>query len=172
MMVRGGDYPATRYWPRMAGNVVFISYAHEPGEQRDRVLELARALLRAGWDVRLDLYQGRPDGGWPRWMASQVDAADRILCVCTPTYRRRFEGEQARHGLGVSWEGYLITSMLYRERGRSERVIPVWCLPSSLAAEGRSVTCLAPIRATSSSPPKHNALGKPIIDDTAAPHRG
>jgi hypothetical protein len=110
----------------MAGNVVFISYAHESEEHRVRVLELARALLRAGWDVRLDRYVGRPPRGWPRWMADQVDRADRILCICTPTYRKRFEGEQDDDGLGVSWEGYLLTGMLYRARGRARNIIPVW----------------------------------------------
>jgi hypothetical protein len=116
----------TRYRPTMADNVVFISYAHESDEHRDRVLELARALLRVGWDVRLDRYVGHPDGGWPRWMANQIEEADRILCICTATYRERFEGDQARGGLGVCWEGYLLSGMLYRLRSKRRNVIPVW----------------------------------------------
>jgi tetratricopeptide (TPR) repeat protein len=110
----------------MPPNTVFISYAHESDAHRERVLTLARALLQAGWDVALDRYVGHPSGGWPRWMADQVDRAHRILCICTPTYRDRFEGEQARSGLGVSWEGYLLTGMLYRARGRAEHIVPVW----------------------------------------------
>ena len=43
---------------------VFISYAHESAEHRERVLELGRALLRAGWEVRLDPFTGHPSGGW------------------------------------------------------------------------------------------------------------
>ncbi len=70
---------------------VFISYAHESTEHREGVLELARALLQAGWEVRLDRFTGYPTGGWPRWMADQIEAADRILCICTRTYRARFD---------------------------------------------------------------------------------
>ena len=95
---------------------VFISYAHESAEHWQRVLELARALLQAGWEVRLDRFTGYPTGGWPRWMADQIEAADQILCICTPTYRTRFDGDQPKDGLGVSWEGHGYYNCISRVR--------------------------------------------------------
>lgn len=105
---------------------VFISYSHDTDAHKDRVLELARTLLKAGWDVRLDRYSGHPAEGWPRWMARQIREAERVVCVCTPTYRRRFDGEETTGGLGVSWEGHLITADLYSARGGASRYLPAF----------------------------------------------
>lgn len=104
---------------------VFISYSHDCEEHRERVLALSRRLLAAGHQVILDRFTAHPEPNWPQWMARELLAADVVLCVCTPTYRARFEGTAPSGGFGVAWEGHLITTELYRAKGRAGRFVPV-----------------------------------------------
>ena len=88
---------------------IFISYSHDSAEHADRVLALADALRHDGIDAILDQYISAPPEGWPRWMDTNIEAADFVLMVCTETYRRRVMGqEEPGRGLGVRWEGSLI----------------------------------------------------------------
>jgi hypothetical protein len=51
--------------------------------------------------------------------------ADFVLCVCTPEYARRVEGQTAADvGKGVFWEGTLIYNELYDAKG-NPRCLPV-----------------------------------------------
>ncbi len=105
---------------------VFISYSHDSHEHLDRVLRLADRLREEGIDCNLDQYEPAPAEGWPRWMDKQFKGADFILVICTETYCRRFEGrEEQSRGLGVKWEGAIITSELYRDETINKRFIPV-----------------------------------------------
>jgi hypothetical protein len=105
---------------------VFISYSHDSHEHLDRVLELADRLRAEGIDCNLDQYEPAPAEGWPRWMDRQFEDADFILVVCTETYCRRFEGrEEHGKGLGVKWEGAIITDELYGNEAVNKRFIPV-----------------------------------------------
>ena len=105
---------------------VFISYSHDSHEHLDRVLALADRLREEGIDCNLDQYEPAPAEGWPRWMDKHFKDADFILVVCTETYCRRFEGrEEQGKGLGVKWEGAIITSELYRDETINKRFIPV-----------------------------------------------
>lgn len=105
---------------------VFISYSHDSHEHLDRVLALADRLRAEGIDCNLDQYEPSPHEGWPRWMESQFKQADFILVICTETYCRRFEGREAQgKGLGVKWEGAIITGELYRDEAVNKRFIPV-----------------------------------------------
>ena len=67
---------------------VFLSYSHDSDEQRAR--ELAERLRSDGVDAWLDRYEQAPPEGWPRWMIGQLERADFVLCICTDTYRARF----------------------------------------------------------------------------------
>lgn len=58
-------------------------------------------------------------------MARELIAADVVLCICTLTYRARFEGTASAGGFGVAWEGHLITTELYRGKGRAGRFLPI-----------------------------------------------
>jgi hypothetical protein len=59
-------------------------------------------------------------------MDKQFKDAGFILVVCTETYCRRFEGhEEQGKGLGVKWEGAIITGELYRDETINKRFIPV-----------------------------------------------
>jgi formylglycine-generating enzyme required for sulfatase activity len=105
---------------------VFISYSHDSHEHLDRVLRLADRLRAEGIDCNLDQYEPAPAEGWPRWMDKQFKEADFILVVCTETYCRRFEGrEEKGKGLGVKWEGAIITDELYSNEAVNKRFIPV-----------------------------------------------
>lgn len=105
---------------------VFISYSHDSHAQLDRVLALADRLRAEGIDCNLDQYEPAPAETWPRWMEAQFRAADFILVVCTETYCRRFEGREAHGvGLGVKWEGAIITRELYRDETLNRRFIPI-----------------------------------------------
>ncbi len=105
---------------------VFISYSHDSPGHAAAVLALADRLRSHGIEAWIDQYVDAPPEGWPRWMQGQFDRARYLLAVCTPTWRRRFEGrEMPGRGSGATWEGLLATQELYGDHGRSERLVPV-----------------------------------------------
>jgi hypothetical protein len=106
---------------------VFISYSHDSEPHKAAVLELAQRLREGGIDATVDQFvNGSPVQGWPRWMLDELEAARYVLCVCTPTYYRRFRGhEQPGSGKGVTWEGAIITQELYDKNCANRRFLPV-----------------------------------------------
>jgi hypothetical protein len=59
-------------------------------------------------------------------MRNQVKQANRVLLVFTETYQRRFEGdEEEGKGLGVTFEGVIVTQWLYESAGRNAKCRPV-----------------------------------------------
>ncbi|WP_295393187.1 TIR domain-containing protein [uncultured Thiodictyon sp.] len=106
---------------------VFVSYSHDSDAHRERVLALSERLRGDGIATELDQYvNGAPPEGWPRWMLDGLDASDRVLLICTPTYYRRFRGHEAPgKGKGVDWEGAIVTQAIYDARSRTTRFIPV-----------------------------------------------
>ncbi|MFL6120636.1 toll/interleukin-1 receptor domain-containing protein [Actinophytocola sp.] len=124
---------------------VFISYAHEDPAHIDQVWALWNLLRANGIDARLDLPAATRRQDWPLWMLEEVGAADFVLVVASPEYRRRGEGKPpAEQGLGVQWEAALIREEVYSDRasavrkflpvllpGRSTADIPAWLGPNS-----------------------------------------
>lgn len=106
---------------------VFISYSHDSPEHRTRVRELSGRLRADGIDARIDQYvEGTPALGWPIWMHDEIEQAHFVLVVCTETYnRRQLRREAPGVGLGATWEGGIVTQLLYEEQGRGQRFIPV-----------------------------------------------
>jgi hypothetical protein len=105
---------------------VFISYSHDSPEHANRILALANRLLKEGVDCDIDLYEDSPPEGWPRWCDNQVEESKFVLVACTDTYLRRFKGkEEPRKGLGVTWEGHIITQELYNAQGKNTKFIPI-----------------------------------------------
>jgi formylglycine-generating enzyme required for sulfatase activity len=105
---------------------VLISYSHDSPEHVRRVLRLADTLREQGVDARLDQYTPWPRLGWPHWMLTEVEAAAFIVCVCTPTYKERFEQRAPPgEGLGASWEGFLAELAVYGDRDRLGAFVPV-----------------------------------------------
>lgn len=117
----------------MGRKVVFISYSHDSPEHRERGLGLSERLRLDGLKTVLDQYvNGSPEQTWPRWMLDEVEAADRVLVVCTETYYRRFRGhEEAGKGKDVLWALGACAGLAYE----SSRI-----LPQSTGATGRSAT--------------------------------
>jgi formylglycine-generating enzyme required for sulfatase activity/serine/threonine protein kinase len=104
---------------------VLISYSHDTPAHAAAVLRLADALRAAGVDARLDQYTPTPRLGWPQWMQDELREAAFIVCVCTATYRQRFEQQApSGEGLGASWEGMLATLLAYRTRDLG-KLVPV-----------------------------------------------
>ncbi len=112
-----GPHPSVR---------VLISYTHEGQAHQDRCRDLADRLRADGVEAAIDQYVPAPAEGWPRWMQQQVATSDFVILVCTPSFRRRFEGtESPGVGHGVSWEGLLANQVLYDSGARNEKLVPV-----------------------------------------------
>jgi hypothetical protein len=105
---------------------VFISYSHESRAHMDRVLALANRLRADGIDCHIDQYELSPPEGWPRWMIKHIAKAAFVLVVCTETYTRRFNdiGDVGK-GLGVKWEGAILTQELHEAEAHNTKFIPV-----------------------------------------------
>ncbi|MCA9711761.1 MAG: toll/interleukin-1 receptor domain-containing protein, partial [Myxococcales bacterium] len=70
---------------------VMVSYSHDSPEHRGWVRGLVGRLRGDGIEVRFDEDpSAEPSQGWPKWCEAQIEAADYVVVVCTPTYRRRF----------------------------------------------------------------------------------
>lgn len=113
---------------------VFISYSHDSPEHMDRVLELSNRLRDDGIDCTVDQYETSPPQGWPRWCEDQLEQADYVLVACTEKYRQRFRAKEERgKGLGVKWEGAVITQDIYDAEANNTRFIPVTFTPEDAA---------------------------------------
>lgn len=118
-------------WPR-----VFVSYTHETDSHKRRVCQLAERLKADGLDVRMDHFVvGTPAGGWPAWMEEEIENADFIILVCTPTYNERYRLKgNHQEGLGGRWESSLIRDRLYSASpDQLNKFVPV--LPRSSSTE-------------------------------------
>jgi hypothetical protein len=121
---------------------VLISYSHDSAEHERRVLALANELCtQGGVDAWIDRYRPDPDEGWISWMRENIERADRVLLVFTETYARRFLGKEVPgKGLGVTFEGVIISQALYESGIHNAKFRPVlnfWRpTPSALLALG------------------------------------
>jgi predicted phosphohydrolase len=117
---------------------VFITYSHDSEEHRARVLALADRLRSEGIDASIDRYVPAPPEGWSRWMIGELKRADFILCICTDTYRARFEhgaapGDSDDDDHGAALEGLLAAQVIHDARGHNARFIPVLLDGATLA---------------------------------------
>jgi serine/threonine protein kinase len=102
---------------------VWISYSSDSTAHTEAVLDLAQRLRGRGIDAWIDRFEPAPPQGWPRWIADQVESAKYVLLVCTPNYKRRFEGREA--GRGTTYEGLLASQLLYDGKFDLSRLVPV-----------------------------------------------
>jgi hypothetical protein len=99
---------------------VSVSYSWEGDAHRQWVGEFAARLRGDGVDVSLDQWMvglGKP---LPEFMEQLVRENERVLVICTPTYK---EKSDARIG-GVGYEGDLMTGEILTQSKR-EKFIPV-----------------------------------------------
>ena len=67
-----------------------------------------------------------PELGWPAWMLQSIELADVVLAICTPRYKTRFEKkEELSRGLGVTYEGAILTQDLYDGAMRNRKIYPI-----------------------------------------------
>ena len=114
---------------------VFISYAHDSIEHRAMVRDLWLLLRSLGIDAKLDLVHDGPD--WAMWMEQQVRAAEHVLVIGSPEYRRRADGEAPMdQGRGVWFEARLLRDVIYGDKGTASlrRILPV-VLPGRSVAD-------------------------------------
>ena len=105
---------------------IFISYSHGSDTHRLFVQQLAQRLRGDGLDCQIDQYvNGFPAEGWQRWMEAQIEQADFVLMVCTPTYLKRYRGLDDAGGRGVTFEGVVISQVLYDAYYRNTKFVPL-----------------------------------------------
>jgi SEFIR domain len=112
--------------PQRKAPRLFVSYSHDSREHEDRVCALADRLREDGIDTVVDQYDTVPPDGWAMWMEREIQKADFVALVCTPTYLRRVEGrEEPGKGRGVLWEAKLIYNHLYAADTAVQRFVPI-----------------------------------------------
>jgi hypothetical protein len=101
---------------------VFISYSHDSPEHRERVLKFANRLRKDGVDAWIDQFDVHQSEPWKTWMRREIKKAPKVLMVFTPTYMRRFEGnEEVGRGKGVTFEGIVIGQSIYDRGGKNDK---------------------------------------------------
>ena len=107
---------------------VFISYAHESEAFRDQVRDLADWLAQHGCELLTDhpyLYRPPPEG-WQAWMLGCIERADIVLVVCTPKLKARYEKTaEPDTGLGATYEGAIVTQIIYNAAMRNTKFYPI-----------------------------------------------
>lgn len=116
---------------------VFISYAHEDdaGAHAEQVRNLAQLLRAEGVDVRLDQFEGGVVGDWATWMRQEMEAADVILVVASPAYKRGASNPDVGTSRGVAFEASLIrVEGANASTAESKLILPV-LLPGGLSKD-------------------------------------
>lgn len=110
---------------------VLTTYSWDTKEHEESVQRLVVSLREDGIDCDLDKFDPVKAEGLPRWMEGKIKGAKFVICVCTESYCRRFEGrEEPGRGLGANFEGKVITQAIYEAGGKNEKFIPVVFTPS------------------------------------------
>ena len=83
---------------------------------------MAVALEEEGFEVFLDVLQEIPPTNWAVHIEQVLSRADVVLCVCTPTYAERVDGEvPGGVGRGVAQEGALARGETYDQKMQADR---------------------------------------------------
>jgi tetratricopeptide (TPR) repeat protein len=106
---------------------VFISYAHDSDEHRDRVLRFASFLRTQRIDAVLDTWCEGGSQDWYVWVIRELTGADYVLVIASPRYREVGDGSAPR-GMhrGVQSEAALLRELIYDDRDHwRQRILPV-----------------------------------------------
>ena len=107
--------------------MAFISYAHDSPQHQEKVIALAELLQRNGVAVVLDEWAKDRRVQWPAWARQWMNAADYILVIASPGYRRVGHGEvRDDRSRGIQAEHAHIEELIYRQpRLWFHRILPV-----------------------------------------------
>jgi hypothetical protein len=109
---------------------VLISYAHESPQHQADVLRLYKLLRENGVDAQLDLVAAEEPRDWAQWTTDEIRRADHVLMIISPSYKRRFESDEAADvGAGVRWEARIIRDAIYRDQAGARRKFLTVLLP-------------------------------------------
>jgi hypothetical protein len=115
---------------------VFLSFARESPEHVERVWQLYELLRASGVNAHADFVAAEERQDWERWTQQQMTAAERVLIIVSPEYKRRFEGTAAPDtGRGVRYEGRLIREHLYKDEETGLRKFLPVLLPGATAVD-------------------------------------
>ncbi len=105
-----------------AGDSGAVSYSHDPGRHVTRVGTMADTLEEAGLSVFLDQWVDDPPTSWPAYIEQEFRIADVVLCVCTPTYCERIDGDvPGGTGRGATQEDSMVREEGYDLKMRADR---------------------------------------------------
>ncbi|MEV0338475.1 SEFIR domain-containing protein [Nocardia sp. NPDC050713] len=107
---------------------MFVSYSHDSPEHKELVRQFCTFLRsEAGVDVRLDAWDDYERRDWSLWAIDQLSAADFVVVIASPAYKRRADGTAAAdEGRGAQFEAAIIRDGLTRNlRGETRRILPV-----------------------------------------------
>jgi hypothetical protein len=106
---------------------VFVSYAHESQRHQGDVLAFATFLRGQGVHAVLDLWSAHDRHDWYAWAIRELTAADYVLVVASPNYRRTGDGSApADEHRGVQSEAAVLRDLVYGDRpGWLPKVLPV-----------------------------------------------
>ncbi|UJW36002.1 TIR domain-containing protein [Saccharothrix sp. AJ9571] len=107
---------------------LFITYAHDSPEHKDRVRDFAEYLrVRIGLDVHLDQWYDNKRRDWSAWAIEQLTEADFVLVIASPDYKRRADGAAPPdEGRGSQFETAILRNDLTKDlRAATERILPV-----------------------------------------------
>ncbi|MGW7071879.1 SAV_2336 N-terminal domain-related protein [Streptomyces sp. NPDC054855] len=118
---------------------VFISYAHEndDGAHAEQVRNLVEVLRAANIDVRLDLGEVKGHLDWAAGVRHEIEAADVILVIASPTYKRHADNHRSDSDrrVDVTFEARLLRNEIaHGPATLSRRILPV-ILPSSTSKD-------------------------------------
>jgi hypothetical protein len=107
---------------------VFVSYAHDSEEHKQRTLELADRLNAEGINCWIDRYiEGSdPEHGWPAWMDEKIRQSDFVLVVASERYLARYEHRETDgKGLGAKFESLLLLQEIFDNDSKNLKYIPI-----------------------------------------------
>jgi predicted HTH transcriptional regulator/tetratricopeptide (TPR) repeat protein len=113
-------------YPSAKSERIFISYSHDSDEHQDFVRGITDQLRQGGINCIIDKdVSSFPSEGWQRWMEKQINKAEFVLLICTPNYLKRYRGNERESNRSVTFEGLVISQMLYDSYYQNTKFIPV-----------------------------------------------
>ena len=103
---------------------VLISYVHDSDAHQEQVRDLLDLLQSAGVDVTVDQVVAEPRQDWVLWTKERMAAADYVLVIASPGYKRFLEDDRDE-GRGSRDEVLLIREVILRDRSERRRILPV-----------------------------------------------